>query len=248
MTCTVPPFVKAVLEEADRIEPNRRTSSDGGCASQAHHAQNPDSDHEGSGPHDYCHAVDVSVDPPRFDPRDYLEELIRRRDPRIKYIVANFSGWNGRPNTLPDVICGPETGWLWVQNGSFKRDHAESPHVHYSFWPSAEYSTAAFFIAASAPLTPPPAPVTTDLGAAAVKITDISMNLDAHGNGHVPVAGVKAGQVLAVTGIATPSPEKIGGYRPLPTVNLTIGKDTFAEVVVEGGAPHDRATVRVAHT
>lgn len=101
-----------------------------------------------------------------------------------------------------------------------------------------------------APPTPPPpphAPVTTDFGAAPVKITDLSMNLDGAGNGHVPVKDVKASQVVAVTGIATPSPEKVGHYTSVPTVNLTIGADGWAEIVVERGPAGGPVTVRVAH-
>lgn len=251
-SCHTAPFAESVYAQADAIAPRRARGTDGSCPSLAHHQQNPGSDHEPSGPLCRAHAVDVTTDPPVFDPRDYLDALIARHDNRIKYIVANFSGWHGRPNTLPDMICGPDTAWKWQQNGSFKRDHATAPHVHYSFWPSAENSTAPFFIGGDGPQPaqppPPPAPpVTTDLGAAAVHITDLSMNLDGAGNGHIPVKGVKASQVIAVTGIATQSPEKVGHYTAIPTVNLTIGADGWAEVVVEHGPTNGPATVRVAH-
>lgn len=146
MTCVQPPFVYTVWGDANRIAPARAKGTDGGCPSQAHHQQNPTSDHEPSGPHSYCHAVDVTTNPPVFDPRDYLAAIIARRDARVKYIVANFSGWHGQPNTLPDVICGPLTSWRWEQNGSFKRDHALAPHVHFSFTVAAEQSTAPFFL------------------------------------------------------------------------------------------------------
>lgn len=246
MACHPSPFPLAVLAEASRIAPHRRTSSDGICGDERHAAEVSDHNPDSRG---IPHAVDVSVDPGVFDPRDYLDAIVARGDPRLKYIVANFSGWRGLPNTLPDVIWDPSVALSWRQNGSFKRDHAISPHVHFSFTVAAEQSTTPLFGASGppAPPAPPPPPITTDLGAADVKITDITMNLDGAGNGHVPVKGVKAGQVVAVTGIAAPSPEKVGKYLPIPRVNLTIGEDTFAEVVVEGGAPHAAATVRVAH-
>lgn len=135
-TCHPSAFPKFMLSSATAIAPHRRTGTDGICASSQHHANNPDSDHEP----DYRgipHAVDVSVDPGVFDPRDYLDVLVH--DHRFKYIVANFSGWRGKPNNLPDVIY--ENGH-WQQNGSFKRDHATAPHVHFSFVQAAENSTA----------------------------------------------------------------------------------------------------------
>lgn len=152
-SCHPSPFPEHVLREADSISPHRRTSTDGICADQRHLEQGT-SDHipDARG---IPHAVDISVDPPTFDPRDYLGGIVARRDARVKYIVANFSGWHGQPNTLPDVIWDPAVSLAWRQNGSFKRDHATSPHVHVSFTVAAENSTAPFFIARS------PGPINT---------------------------------------------------------------------------------------
>lgn len=162
MTCVAPPFARAVLAEATRIAPRRRTSSDGTCASPAHHAQNPTSDHEPSGPHNYCHAVDISIDPGVFDPRDYLAAIIARHDPRLEYFVTNFSGWRGQPWNLPDVIYDLRVSPSWRQNGPYSQAHAgASAHVHLSFPPSAEQSTAPFF---GAPIEEDDLPLTdTDL-------------------------------------------------------------------------------------
>lgn len=115
-------------------------------------------------------------------------------------------------------------------------------------WDNASYLPGLTYgvVQPAPPPIPLPPPVTTDLGDA-MRITDIPMRLGADGNGHIPVPGIKASQVLAVTGIATPSPEKTGRYTTIPIVNLTIGADGWAEVVVEKGGPGLACTVRVAH-
>lgn len=133
-----------MLAEATRISPGRRKSSDGACGDAAHAAEV--SDHNPSGPNNYCHAVDVSQSTPgapfwlptygQFDAHAYARQIAARRDPRVKYIVI------GQPNG-PDIIWAPDHDWR--QNGSYKTDHRS--HAHFSFWsiPAVEQSTAPFF-------------------------------------------------------------------------------------------------------
>lgn len=143
MPCRVPPFADAVLAEATRLSPTRRRSSDGCCADAAHYQTG--GDHVPSGPNNYAHAVDVSHSVPgapfwqshygRFDAMAYALKIAARRDPRVKYMVANFGG--------PDMIWNPSVSHLWRQNGSAKYDHRS--HLHVSFTVAAEQSTAPFF-------------------------------------------------------------------------------------------------------
>jgi hypothetical protein len=148
MTCNPPPFALSVLSEASRISPRRRKSSDGICASAAHHQQNPGSDHEPSGPHSYAHAVDVSQSTPGapfwnakyglFDAHAYGFAIAQRmrsgEEKRVKYLVSFLGGH--------DVIFDPAVSMAWRENGT-GTEHAS--HLHVSFLPSAEQSTAPFF-------------------------------------------------------------------------------------------------------
>lgn len=247
--CHPTAFPNAVLAEASRISPNRRKTSDGICGDPRHRAEVSDHNPDSRG---IPHAVDISQSTPGspfwlpsygiFDAHAYGWAIGARMlsgvERRVKYLVS-FNGQH-------DVILDPAVSRDWRPNPT-GTEHAS--HLHVSFTVGAEQSVAPFFgvIAPPAPVPVPP-PVTTDLGDTPVEFTDISMKLGGNGNGHVPVPGVKAAQVVAVTGIATPSPEKVGHYTPIPVVNLTIGADGFAEIVVEGGPANGPATVRVAHT
>lgn len=81
-----PALVALVLEVDDR-HPGRSTASDGSIASAAHSVTNPTSDHEADRTDGFVKALDLTDDPPRFDPDDFCLELIRRRDPRVKYLI-----------------------------------------------------------------------------------------------------------------------------------------------------------------
>lgn len=250
MTCTPSAFPLSVLAEASRISPRRRTSSDGICGDARHAAENSDHNPDSRG---IPHAVDISQSTPGapfwlptygiFDAHTYGFAIAGRMragvETRVKYLVSFLAGH--------DVIFDPAVSMTWRPNAT-GTEHAS--HLHVSFTDAAEQSTAPFFAVDAQPAPPihVPPPVTVDLGDATMQFTDISMQLDNLGNGHVPVPGVDSGRVVAVTGIATPSPEKVGHYTTIPTVNLTIGANGFAEIVVERGQPNGPATVRVAHS
>jgi hypothetical protein len=81
------PSAIALLREASKRYPGRRTSSDGIIPSAAHRRQSPNSDHN-VGRAGYHHAVDLSHDPP-CDCGKIAEWIRRNRDPRVKYVIYN---------------------------------------------------------------------------------------------------------------------------------------------------------------
>lgn len=85
---------RSVLEEASRRWPGRSTASDGLCASAAHSAQNPTSDHEPDS-RGICHATDLTKDVGAgCDVHALWNGLAARRDPRVKYLIRDRQIWN----------------------------------------------------------------------------------------------------------------------------------------------------------
>jgi hypothetical protein len=110
------PLAKAILAEATRLFPNRRTASDGMLPSPAHLAQNPNSDHNDG------HAVDVTHDPGSGCDVHELASAVRRRcadgqEQRVAYIISNAR------------IASPISTWRWrTYTGSNKH----VVHAHFS--------------------------------------------------------------------------------------------------------------------
>lgn len=108
MACQGAPSVKQMFTDANKIAPNRKKASDGICASQSHHAQNPSSDHE-AGPNGLAHAADLTHDPAGgWDAHARVQQVIARKERRVKYIISNrkiysyypvgnYPAWAGRP-------------------------------------------------------------------------------------------------------------------------------------------------------
>lgn len=134
--CVPAPACKQALNEASRLWPNRRRTSDGICSSPTHQQQSPNSDH------DYGEAFDLSDDPVNgCDAHHLAELLIRARDPRVKYVISNARIWNAskdRPG-----VWRPYFG-----------SNAHTLHVHVSINRSARDSTAAWWTPLLKPLTP----------------------------------------------------------------------------------------------
>lgn len=90
---------RAVLDQASVRWPSRNRASDGLCASSAHSAQNPTSDHEP----DYrgiCHAADLTTDPRAgCDVWELWNGVIARGDRRAKYLIHLRKIWN--PSIAP---------------------------------------------------------------------------------------------------------------------------------------------------
>lgn len=98
------------------------------------------------------------------------------------------------------------------------------------------------------PPKPPPPPVTTPIEEDNMQQTDISMNLDPHGNGYKPLPNVLAKDVRSATVIATRDPQLVGSYDKVGVASITIGQnDGFARIVVTGGPLSGPTTVRVIH-
>ena len=85
---------RAVLDQASERWPNRNRASDGLCASAAHSAQNPTSDHEPDS-RGICHAADLTKDVAAgCNVHELWNGLAARRDRRVKYLIRDRQIWN----------------------------------------------------------------------------------------------------------------------------------------------------------
>lgn len=90
---------RAVLDQASARWPSRNRASDGLCASSAHSAQNPTSDHEPDS-RGICHAADLTTDAPAgCDVWALWNGIIVRGDRRAKYLIHLRQIWN--PSIAP---------------------------------------------------------------------------------------------------------------------------------------------------
>lgn len=106
-----------LLDEIDARAPHRSRRSDGTIGDAAHRA-NAWSDHNPR--NGLVCALDITDDPPHFDPDDFAEVLIARRDLRVKYLISD-----GRVATSYPSSKGP--AWTWRKytglNGHFAHLH-----------------------------------------------------------------------------------------------------------------------------
>lgn len=122
MTCTPAPTCRAALTEATHRWPGRRVTSDGICASAAHHTQNPTSDHE------LGNAFDLSHDPDHGVDTYHLADLMRLHpDPRVKYVISNSRIWN------------PAISSAWR---AYSGVNPHTHHMHVSIKPTARNDLA----------------------------------------------------------------------------------------------------------
>jgi hypothetical protein len=139
------PCLVVLVRELKERYPDRSTRSDGSIASAAHSKQNPTSDHEVDRKDGFVKALDLTDDPPRFDPDDFADLLIRRRDQRIKYVIKDGRIWRSYPKpALPAWVPQPYTG-----------SNSHSSHAHISVTDAAARDTGTWF-GAAVPTTPPP--------------------------------------------------------------------------------------------
>lgn len=131
MACRPAPACKAALAEATRLWPNRRTTSDGICASSTHSKQNPTSDHEPNA-QGYATAFDLSDDKGAGCDADALVEMLRRkRDPRVKYVIAERRMYSSYSTST-------RRAWEW---GTYTGSNPHSSHVHVSIKPEWIHNT-----------------------------------------------------------------------------------------------------------
>lgn len=129
------PCLVVLEDEVNARYPNRSTRSDGSIASAAHSRQNPTSDHEADRGDGYVKALDLTDDPPRFDPDDLAEQIRLRRDKRIKYVISDrriFASYqtNHRP------------AWVW---GAYTGSNPHESHVHFSVTDEGANDTSTWF-------------------------------------------------------------------------------------------------------
>lgn len=107
------PCLVALVEETDRLAPNRSTLSDGSIGDPAHAART--SDHNPAG--GFVCAVDITDDKDGGCDADLLaRHLVASRDPRIKYVI-----WNR-------TIAGPPAWTPRIYDGV----NAHEKHTHVS--------------------------------------------------------------------------------------------------------------------
>jgi hypothetical protein len=104
---TVAPALLALKSQVDAAYPLRSKASDGGLPSAAHHAQNPNSDHETGD------AWDFTYDEGHGPDLDALAVALLR-DPRTHYVI-----WNRQ-------IANPE-----IQGGAWRAYSGASPHTEH---------------------------------------------------------------------------------------------------------------------
>lgn len=117
------PALRTLLAEVNAAWPARLRASDGGMPSVAHHAHNPNSDHERGDAYDFT--VDRSNGP---DP-DALAELARADD-RVSYVIFNkriankqIDGNAWRPYALTAIQTDPHTSHVHVSIRHDVRDN-----------------------------------------------------------------------------------------------------------------------------
>lgn len=161
----------------------------------------------------------------------------------IKRVAPPFVA-NGAGLHAPQRMS--ETGWRWF-NGVCGHEHVpENDH-----WDPGAMDIGRFLAATGAvppaPVPHPPPPDVTIPIEDGMQQTDITMTVDAHGNGYKDLPGVKAVDVHSHCPIGVPDPQTAGSYAPIPRVSLTISPAHIARIVVEGGAPGAAISVRVIH-
>jgi hypothetical protein len=133
--CHEAPACRNALNEATLLFPTRRKTSDGTCASQQHHDQNPGSDHEPTIEYKgkwYESAFDLSDDKlSGCDADRMVEDLRVKRDIRVKYVIAErrmYSSYSGHDQKTGKLFKPYEWRPYYGPN-------PHTTHVHVSILP-----------------------------------------------------------------------------------------------------------------
>ncbi|HEV8675009.1 MAG TPA: peptidoglycan-binding domain-containing protein [Methylomirabilota bacterium] len=138
------PSLIACVDEADRLWPGRNQASDGSIGDAAHQATR--SDHNPN-PGGWVTALDLTHDPDvGLDIHAWADELRRRRDHRVKYVISAGRIFASYHRDWRDA-------WAW---GPYNGANAHTRHAHVSVLdtPTGRGLTAPWFAAGGAPGTP----------------------------------------------------------------------------------------------
>lgn len=131
-------------KEIDLLWPKRDKQSDGWLASAAHHAANPNSDHDPdpeSKPPGLVRAIDIDEDLGGHDGADptsanrlcaRIVAVAKAGDPRIKYVIFEGRYWSAKTAWKPKTYTGP---------------NAHAKHLHVSFTTAGDLDAGPFQLA-----------------------------------------------------------------------------------------------------
>lgn len=110
--------LEKLRDQVNAARPGRRKDSDGSVGDTAHSARASDHNPDGAG---VVHAIDITHDPRGgFDSYAFADLLLKKQDPRLKYVISNRRIGSGP--------SGPSPGKWRKYTGSNPHDH----HVHVS--------------------------------------------------------------------------------------------------------------------
>lgn len=154
--------------------PGRSKDSDGSIGDEGHSARLSDHNPDGSG---VVHAIDITHDPKGgFDSYAFADLLLKKQDPRLKYVISNRRIGSGPQGVSPGI-------WRHY-SGTNPHDH----HVHVSIVSGARADDtrpwdidgmAAPAAGAATVYVPPPA--TLRKGDHGVQVQTMQGRLNAHG-------------------------------------------------------------------
>lgn len=130
MACSPAPAATALIAQAQAKWPG--AASAGICASPAHSAANPTSDHEKGNAVDLAHNPAIGVD--TYVIADQLRLKAKAgTERRIKYIISNWR------------IADPKQDWAWRPYDGGPQNNGHTGHMHVSILESARNDTSPWF-------------------------------------------------------------------------------------------------------
>lgn len=117
--------LETLRSQVNAVYPDRRKDSDGTLPSDAHHLQNPSSDHEPDS-RGIVHALDLTHDPHNgFDSYNFADQLLKSKDKRIKYVISHsrIGGDEGYAKR------NKRKEWTWYR---YYGSNPHDSHVHVS--------------------------------------------------------------------------------------------------------------------
>jgi hypothetical protein len=132
------PCLVHLMDETDRLYPNRSTTSDGSVGDTAHSVRTSDHNPDGG----YVRAVDITDDDANgCDVSVLAHHLVASKDPRVSYLIHKGTIWKARLGFHPEVYTG-------------SNDH--SHHLHVSVLEGQENARGPWWPQASPPPVKPP--------------------------------------------------------------------------------------------